>query len=135
MKKERKIPKEMRKFVLENARECADIIGVTNFTVDIFYMADPKQSDTDLQTHGEINVDRRYLKASIKLYPHVEENWRKGEKEKVKDVIFHEVSHILTQHFYDVATSIYKDEGETKDAWEMLTEAVSKLALRIDGLT
>ena len=47
------------------------------------------------------------------------------------EIIAHEVAHIATAKLYYVATCIYKDEGETIDAWESLTTIVGRLLTRI----
>lgn len=48
--------------------------------------------------------------------------------------IAHEMSHILTQPMINIATATYKTDSETDDAWESLTERISRLALQIAEL-
>lgn len=129
-----KVPQKYKDFVKECARQAAWHIGVSHFELDIEYMADQKSEDCKHEvTQGEMKTDRRYLHGTLRLYPVVLKNWEKGEKDQVKKVVYHEIAHLATQHIFDIATSCYKDEGETKDAWESLTEVISRMALIIDG--
>lgn len=44
------------------------------------------------------------------------------------------MSHILTQPMVNLITASYKTDSETDDAWESLTERISRLALQIAEL-
>ena len=133
MAKIKGVPQAYKEFVKDCCQKAAWSIGVMHYQVDIHYM-DEEKSEDGYVTRGEMKTDRRYLRGVLRLYPHVLEDWKKGERGQVKDVVFHEISHLATQHLYDVAIATYRDEGEMKDAWETLTEVVSRLALRIDKL-
>jgi hypothetical protein len=54
--------------------------------------------------------------------------WKDKDFETIKTIIHHEVAHLATQHLFDIATAVYKDEGETRDAWETLTTVVGRLS-------
>ena len=127
MKKKSKIPQEYKRFVIDCCRKAAWNIGVSHFKIDIHYMDEPNES-----VRGEMSTNRRYLQGIMKLYPMVLKLWNDGEKEQVKETIYHEVAHFATQHFYDVATARYCDEGEMEDAWEACTEVISRMALLVD---
>ena len=130
----KKVPQKYKDFVKDCAQKAAWSIGVSHYRIDIHYMDEAKDSDGETNTRGEMETDKRYLQGTMRLYPKVLAQWEKGEINQVKEVVYHEIAHLATQHFYDVATSIYKDEGETKDAWETCTEVIGRLALKIDEL-
>lgn len=80
-------------------------------------------------TIAEITTDRRYLKATIAIYPYA----LTLTEDRLKAAIYHEVAHTLTDPLFYIATSVYKDEGETLDARESLTEICSRMALALDN--
>lgn len=76
-----------------------------------------------------MTVDPRYLLATLKLYP----TGYNLDDDMLRDVIFHETSHVWTEHIKELAYSVFKDEGETKDAWESLTSRIAGLAIAYDN--
>ena len=94
---------------------------------------DSKDKDGSL-IQGEMHTDRRYLHGTMKLYPCVLKKWEMKEKNSVKEIVFHEIAHLASQHLYDVATSRYCDDGEMDDAWETCTEVIARMSLVIDEL-
>jgi hypothetical protein len=135
MKTLKPVDKKLKEFVKDCVKKSAYNIGVTHFTIDIHYMSEDKNDEERNETiSAETSTQRRYLRAVIKIYPYVERQWKKGEIEDVRETIHHEVSHLATQHVMDLMVSCYKDEGETKDAWETLTQVVAKMSLKIDEL-
>lgn len=129
------IPKKLKKTVIDAVQRHSWNMGVSNFVGDILYMSEDKEKTENLSdVHAEITVDRRYLRATFKIYPIVVKTWKKEGSQYLEEVIAHEVAHITTQHVIDLLTSCYKDEGETNDAWESLTQVVARLSLRIDKL-
>lgn len=134
MAKTKRATELYKKFVRETARQAAWNIGVSNYQIDIHYMEKDKPlcaCGEDIVA-GEMTVDRRYLRGVLRLYPYVLKKWNSGDKERVREVVHHEVAHLATQHMMTIATASYKDEGETKDAWESLTETVARLSLNLD---
>lgn len=128
----RKIDKKLKAFVIDQCQKAAWNIGVSHFHIDILYQKEPKKSEDGNDVLGEMSTDRRYLKGTLRISPLVEDMWRRGEKNEVKDVIHHEIAHLATQHLYDVGTATYRDEGEMKDAWETLTTVVGRMSLLLD---
>jgi hypothetical protein len=126
------IPKKLKKLVINSVRRHAWNIGVSHYTGDILWMEEDKRNETGDSIIAECIVDRRYLKATIRLYPRIIRDWKIDGDQYVENAIAHEVAHIATQHAYDIATATYKDEGETKDAWETLTEVVARLSIKLD---
>jgi hypothetical protein len=76
----------------------------------------------------------RYLTVTVKVYPYMVNEWKKKSMndEDIHEIIAHEMSHVATNHLYRLATSVYKDEGETKDAWESLTTIIGRLVHEVD---
>lgn len=130
---------KMKQFFFDSVNEALKILNLNDYSVQIRWM---KENDEGSLREGNdllasIHVDKRYLKATIAVFPCLVTKWsdKKNGKEDIKHALFHEVAHIATQHFFDVATSIYKDEGETKDAWETCTERIAQLTLKVSSLS
>ena len=83
---------------------------------------------------AQCSVDHRYLLADFKIYPALELKWlkKKYDEEDVRRCVAHEVAHIATHKLHYMATSLYKDEGETTDAWEALTTVVGRLLYDVE---
>ncbi len=129
------IPKKLEALVLQELRNHAWNIGVSHYSGDILYMEDDATKDEDdSQTIATIDVDRRYLKATIKIFPYAIREWKQVGDDFIKNAIAHEVAHIATSHLHWLAVSVYKDSGEMKDAWETLTQVVANLSLKIEKL-
>lgn len=125
----------MKKLIISLAQKHAWNIGVSNYEIDIHYMQDDKHiEDRDASVLGEMTTDRRYLKGTMKIYPAAVKKWKEHGDKILDDVVSHEIAHLATQHFYDVATARYCDDGEMKDAWETVTEVISRLSRRIKDL-
>ena len=118
--------------------DCVDkyvkILGVSEYDVDFLYVGeDDKKPGREYDSYilASTSVTRRYLTATIKIYPHLVTRWKKRGREAVEECMAHECSHIATQHVFDLVTSCYKDEGEVLDAWESLTERMGRIAARL----
>lgn len=133
MKKSNPVPEKIKKLVREACKRHAWNLQVTEYQIDVHYMTEDKEDDDGI-TQADMTTDRRYLKATLRIYPHLLETAKKKGISVIDDVVAHEISHIATSHLYELATSIYKDEGEMKDAWESLTERISRLSLALDKL-
>lgn len=125
------VPKKMKALVIAAIKRHAWNIGVSHYTGDILYMEEDCKKG-EYFTLASADVDRRYLRATFKIYPELIKRWEREGDQYVEDAIAHEVAHIATQHLYDVAVATYRDEGEMKDAWETLTEVVSRLSIKLD---
>lgn len=132
------IPDKFRKMIADDVRRYLNVLGMNHYRSKIFYRKHDK--DTEGHTCGEgkvaaeATVDMRYLTVDVKIYPWVIHDWKKKwfTDDDVHHIIAHEMSHVATNHMYRLATSIYKDEGETKDAWESLTTIIGRLVHEID---
>lgn len=132
----KKIDPKLKKFVQETAKQAAWNIGYSHYHMDVEYMSDEKVAD-DMQgmaVAAECVVNRRYLRCTIRIYPLIMQHWEDGNKASVRECITHEIAHLATEHMKDLIFSAFKDEGETKDAWESLTTIVGNMAMRIDDL-
>ena len=130
------IPPKLKALVLDSVKRHAWNIGVSHYIGDILWMEEDKTGEGDRDTykvHASIDIDRRYLRATLKLHPIFIENWKSDGNEYVENTIAHEIAHIATQHCYDIATATYRNEGEMKDAWEMLTEMIGRLSSKLDA--
>lgn len=130
----RKIDKKLKKFIMDHVKKAAWNIGVSHFELDIYYMKDPKQADDRVGSDiaASMTTDRRYLRGTFRVYPSVEKMWKDKNKEEVIEVVHHEIAHLATQHIYDVAVATYRDEGETRDAWETLTTIIGRMSVELD---
>lgn len=134
------IPDRFRKMVSSCVQSYIGVLGMNHYRAKIFY----RKHDKDQEEHNcscgegrvaaEATVDMRYLTVHVKVYPWVIEDWKRGymDDKDITDIIAHEVAHTATNHLYRLATSIYKDEGEMKDAWESLTTIIGRLVHEVD---
>jgi hypothetical protein len=137
-KKHSPIPRKLTDMVTTDVERYLDIIGMNHYRTKTIFM---KQDDSD-EPHccgkGSVaaaaTVGMRYLTVTVKVYPFLVNQWMKGgmTDEDVHEIISHEMAHVATNHLFYLATSIYKDEGETKDAWESLTTIVGRLVHEVD---
>jgi predicted SprT family Zn-dependent metalloprotease len=130
------VPANFRKLVGTSISDYVKVLGIGNYKVKIFYMKkDIHEEDQLSNTLASTYVDMRYLNSHVNIYPCLVRLWqeKKMDDNEVKEVIAHEISHIATHHMYTLATSVYKDEGEMKDAWESLTTTVGRLIHEVDS--
>lgn len=100
------VPRALKNLVIDSIKRHAWNIGVSQYRGEILWMEkDNNETDRGGTIHAEVTVDRRYLTATFKIYPIVIENWKKEGPQAVERIIAHEVAHLATQHFYDVATA------------------------------
>jgi hypothetical protein len=132
---------KLKKLVLDALKHHAWNLGVSEYQGNIFYMEEDEKREDGCLLHANITVDTRYLKATIRIFPCAIKEWETREKESkgegdkfINGIIAHEVSHIITQPMFDLAVATYKNEGELKDAWESLTERISRLTIALDKL-
>lgn len=127
------IPRALQRLVRDRLRRHAWNIGVSHFTGDVLYMDQDKESARgDNVIEAEMVVDRRYLHATLKVYPAAVQKWREQGEPYIEHLVAHEVAHVATAHLYEVGTATYRDEGEMKDAWETLTEVVARLSMKLE---
>lgn len=129
--KKLKIPKKLKALVIDSVRRHAWNIGVSHYLGDILYMEKDLKKGNDYVL-ADCTPDRRYLRATFRIYPHFLEHYKSEGAKFVEQTIAHEVAHIATAHFHDCAIAIYIEEEEMKDAWETLTETVGRLSVKLD---
>ena len=130
------IPTKLRKMISSDVFRYLNILGMNHYQGKIFYMkkdVEDQYRDRDGSTLASALVDHRYLVVNINIYPILVSRWKNklSDDNDIHEVIAHEVSHIATNHMYQMATCTYKDEGETKDAWESLTTIIGRLVHEI----
>ena len=103
-------------------------LNVEAFDIKIFYHSEEKEPiSSSIGTAAmDMRVTRRYLQATLGIYPTAIDEWKRNGDESIREIIAHEIAHIETQHMYEMAIAIYKDEGETHDAWERLTTILGR---------
>lgn len=133
------IPDKFRQLVSSGVSRYMNVLGMNHYRSKVFYRKNDKDDHRDHccgegRVAAEATVDMRYLTVHVKIYPWLIEDWKKGimDDTDITEIIAHEVAHTATNHMYRLATSIYKDEGETKDAWESLTTIIGRLVHEID---
>ena len=126
-----KVPVKFKKAVVDSFRRHAWNMGISHYHADILYMKDDKSSGNN-HTLADIDVNRRYLTCQLRVFPALIERWKKSGMGELEDVIAHETAHILTQHLYDCGAARYQDPSEMIDAWEALTEAISRISIKLD---
>lgn len=137
MKPKKTINPKLKKLVLDALRRHAWNMGCSFYEGDILYMNEPDHRGQD--TMASMGVDPCYLKAILRIFPSAVQEWEKREKEKKGEgdkymelVVAHEVAHIVTEPLYLKAVSVYKNEGETEDAREALTETIGRLSVALE---
>ena len=128
---------ELKGFVHSVIKRYYSILSLQDYRISLSFNTTEKlaQEQVGFSTSDKIaatnTVSPRYLEACITIYPPIVRMYTSGDKQEVEHIIVHELSHILTQHFFDLAVATYKDEGEMKDAWEMCTERIARIALSV----
>jgi hypothetical protein len=132
MKKQKPISAAQKAKIRDAIKRHAWNIGVSHYVGDILYMTED-ECDDDFCKVASCAVDRRYLRATFKIYPAFFKSWKKEGDPFLERAIAHEVAHIATAHLYDCAIATFVEEGEMKDAWETLTEVVGRLSTKLDA--
>lgn len=134
MKKKSPVPAKLKPFVVKLVNQARDALCLHEWTIDVCYEHDEKWGDDapdgkKAPILGEAVIDRRYLRLTIHLYPPVFKMFNTKDVQGVRDVIYHEISHVWTEHMKDLIWSPFKDTGEAQDAWESLTQRIASLAI------
>ena len=134
MTKKEKVPEKIKKAIRDKIYKYQKLLNALDYRGDIRYIKkDEGDKDEDGNVIGHVLakaiVDHRYLIADFEIFPRFVKKIKEKQisPESIDEIIAHEVAHIATQKLYYMATSIYKDEGETKDAWESLTTVIGRL--------
>lgn len=137
--KKSKLSEKLRKMINDDVDRYISILGMKHYNVRVLYMASSANpQDDDYMTGGEVaaatEVDTRYLRATIKIFPFTYNGWRdkRMSDSDIHEIIAHEVCHIATPHMFQVATATYKDSGEMHDAWESTTTIMGRLVHKMD---
>lgn len=132
MKKKPGVDPKLKRLVIDSLRRHAWNMGVSHYKGDIVYMEEDRIEEGEGPTHASMTIDRRYLRAVLKIYPAAIKRWKTEGDRSIEDLIAHETAHILTEHLYHLATAVYKDSGEMEDAREALTESIGRLSVMLD---
>lgn len=136
-KKKNKYPEVFKKIIKDAIQDFRQVADIPDYCIDIFWMDDDleeKEGRATFITNASILVERRYLKARIKIYPNLIKIHKEHGEDRIREIVAHEIAHLVTQHLYDCAIATYREEGEVSDAWESLTEVVGRLIKQIHDL-
>lgn len=67
--------------------------------------------DEEGGTVASIFTDARYLRATIRIYPKFYEYWKKGDYDRLKEVLIHEFTHILLEPIAELARKAICDSN------------------------
>jgi hypothetical protein len=131
--------RNQKKFIKDWITYYEKELEVTEFHGDILYQSnDEKRSieGGEVVTRATTTVDHRYLRADYRIFPALLELFKdkKHGEDEVRSILAHEVSHLATHRLHHLAICVFKDEGETTDAWEALTEKIGRLLVTIGNL-
>lgn len=128
------VPRSLRKIISRAVSDYCWELRVQQWNVGIEYKHEDKEQEDPLNhVCASIVVNRRYLEAVVSIYPYLVKKYvtKKYNEDEVRQVVAHEISHLVTEHFYHVATAPYRDQGEMHDAWETCTTVIGRLIHRL----
>lgn len=130
-----KYPEDFKTFVRKCVQEFAWHLKIQHYDVELFFeQKQPAGDEGEVKTAASTKVDRKYLKATIYIYPRTLDEWQFKNKVQIGRIVAHEIAHIATQHLFDLTQTQWKTPTETNDAWESLTEIVARLTHRVTTL-
>lgn len=119
------ISKSYKQFVRKIVSEAKPLMLLQIYGVDIFYDMEDKGSA------AEIKVNNKYYTAAIFCHKNLYDHYKGGDKNRVIEMIVHELSHIITEPLYvfavDAATNSSHKHLET--IREQTTEQVCWLVV------
>lgn len=122
-------PKAFRKEVARVLLESMQSLMMYAWNIKTIYHTTPDQPDRpDTAVTAKINVLSTYKNATLHIYPHLLSEYR-AEKEKMREVILHELIHCLTQDLYDVASDRYATPPEINTTNEKLVQGLTRILL------
>lgn len=120
-------PDHFKEVLREAIKEYRIDLGATVFNIEVRYMdGDDVKDNRKVDTAMGILVGRRYYTATLFVYPRALDVFEKDGEEQFREAVAHEIAHIETQHLFECASSPYKSEEETVDAWERLTTVLGR---------
>ena len=122
-------PKQFRDLVHAALKNYSSVLGLNQWEGTVIFAFKDCADEPD--TRADMNVDIRYRRATMRIYPKLYHDWELNGDDEIADVVAHEVCHILTQPLANLASNAWKTKQEFHDEWEALTELISRLALRL----
>lgn len=123
------VPERLKRLIREAAPDYRKKLNADAYDLKVEYLTDDlPNTDDGGSVAMDIKINRRYLTATIHVYPWFVSAWqeKRYSDAEVKECVAHEIAHLATQHFFDVAVATYRDEGEMKDAWETCTTVIGR---------
>ena len=93
--------------------------NLSHYEVTFYYLAQSNKKDGAM----EIEVDIEYLRGSIAYTRLVRALWKLGDRKQIRQILCHEISHILTEQLWT--------SKSTRTNNEQVTEHVSRLLFRL----
>ena len=122
-------PKKFRDLVFAALKNYSSVLGLNQWEGTVVFAFKDCVDEPD--TRADMNVDIRYRRATMRIYPKLYRDWILNGDNEITDVVAHEVCHILTQPLANLASNAWKTKQEFHDEWEVLTELISRLAIRL----
>src|SRR5574343_1948970 len=101
-------PKKLKQQVRDLFKKHAWNMGVSHYFLDILW-SDEEEEEGAAAT---MRVERRYLRATMTIFPNVVKSWKKDGEKYLDHVIAHETAHILTIHMMELVKAPYKTDEE-----------------------
>ena len=124
------LPRSYKKFVDKTIVCWQKILCLTLYDIVVNYA----DSDTESSTESAIFINQVYYTATITLYPAHLNIWKSNLPEARK-IIIHELTHILTEHFWEFTVEYIpnKEKEEFVKIGEQLVESLAKILSRNIG--
>lgn len=126
MSKEPKFSQAYKNFIVKIVGEAKRLMMLRHYGIDVSFDLE------DEGTAAEIRVNVKYYSAHIKCHKNVYDHYKNGDKERVIEMITHEMAHIITEPLYvfavDAATNTNQKYLET--IREQTTENITWLIVR-----
>ena len=126
-----KHPKSYINFVDKTIAYWQKILCLTLYDIVVNY----EDCDTESSTESAIFVNQGYYTATITIYPVHLTIW-KNDLPEARKIIVHELTHILTEHFWEFAVEHIpnKEKEEFVKIGEQLVESLAKILSRNIGV-
>ncbi len=78
-------------------------------------------------TVASIDIEHKYSKASVDIYPKTVDLWIKKDYNALRNVLCHEIAHIIIEPLYNLVNQNYKSPTEVETVSEQATEKIGRI--------
>lgn len=117
---------EIDTFIKDTLREIRTQDNLSDYEISYKFSSKPK-SRWNKTVAAEIRVDNVYKTANIILRPEIVEMYRSDDKNMIKKILCHEVSHIRIEPLAKLSLDRFSGHKEIGEAIETLTEHYGRL--------